>query len=735
MSAVSWITYLERIVGRNHPTLADVTNRPLRDVLTRSGLDPDQDPFIGLSIGTRMLNAAAMDGATNEAKITAAYALAPSLGISIIWIPLSMIPYDPTLVTPDNAIKLVREGGNPELFDVVAYGGRQANGSIAMPLRRIVQALVAAGGGTVDIMTPYSTFVMLDSDIMTDIVGYDKTPITFLWGSFELRLKTAQIPRAHHHHFYCGTRVKMKDENGAHVAGTYGFLHSASSVGVGGPGNGITTVSGSPVVTKTSPGSVNWGALEIGSPVMVLGFVPPLATDDTTINVGGGIDAATTTITVVSTTGFPASSAQAGYLRIENEIIPYASKDATHFFGCTRGGEGTTAAAHADTTRVDRCVFQPFYVTAISGDTFTLDGNMNINATNLSVWIGVHDVTWSGIADFDGDQDPTFNDTANPQGINIIGGRKLHIDPGITFRGWPHGGWALNGCQDVVATSRGHLNGRPSLTLGSSFWVFGWSKRNTIDILEVTDSYEALSVDDRSTSPQFWDGPSEDSTFLVRVAKNIGNSIGTSICALLLDGMRNCRAEIQFCNMLAGGGACNAVNFGGAGQWVTENAAGRKPIGNVIVVGMVTGDGNQRTIGVGTAGDDDNTIILQQRAPSGTVQPNNNLYTVPIVIGLTYSASIATDAIRGESFKIVPTNGTAFTIQNPTNLTEGRIVEYYIANSSGGAMGAVTFGSKFRLAGAFTNPANGQGRKIAFRYDVGLDTLQELYRTTADQPI
>jgi hypothetical protein len=66
----------------------------------------------------------------------------------------------------------------------------------------------------------------------------------------------------------------------------------------------------------------------------------------TTLN--GAINAAVTTITVASTTEFPAT----GYITIESEAISYTSTNATQFLGCTRGADGTTAATHADLTFV-----------------------------------------------------------------------------------------------------------------------------------------------------------------------------------------------------------------------------------------------------------------------------------------------------------------------------------------------------------------------------------------------
>lgn len=84
---------------------------------------------------------------------------------------------------------------------------------------------------------------------------------------------------------------------------------------------------------------------------------------------------------------------------------------------------------------------------------------------------------------------------------------------------------------------------------------------------------------------------------------------------------------------------------------------------------------------------------------------------------LTYSASISTDVERGTTAKITATNGTAFTINAPTNPRTGEELTYDITNSSGGAMGAITWNAVFKLAGAFTNPANTKRRTITFYYD------------------
>ena len=86
-------------------------------------------------------------------------------------------------------------------------------------------------------------------------------------------------------------------------------------------------------------------------------------------------------------------------------------------------------------------------------------------------------------------------------------------------------------------------------------------------------------------------------------------------------------------------------------------------------------------------------------------------------IVLTYGATIATDASFGNWFSITATNGTAFTISNPANPVTGQQVMYTIRNTSGGALGALTFGTVFKIGASWTQPANGFSRTITFAYD------------------
>jgi hypothetical protein len=83
----------------------------------------------------------------------------------------------------------------------------------------------------------------------------------------------------------------------------------------------------------------------------------------------------------------------------------------------------------------------------------------------------------------------------------------------------------------------------------------------------------------------------------------------------------------------------------------------------------------------------------------------------------TYGSNVVIDPAAGDYFSINVTDGNAFTVANPSMDVPGKRLTILIRNTSGGALGTITWGSAYRLAGAFTNPANGLRRLITFRYD------------------
>jgi hypothetical protein len=133
-----------------------------------------------------------------------------------------------------------------------------------------------------------------------------------------------------------------------------------------------------------------------------------------------------------------------------------------------------------------------------------------------------------------------------------------------------------------------------------------------------------------------------------------------------------------------------------------------------------------------TAGTTEVTGILQQS--SGLAQIGNRIVQTG-ALGFyleypTYGTTIAINASASNNFVIIVTNSTGFTIANPTN-SSSQYISIKITNTSGGAMGTVTWGSNYRLS-AWTNPANTYSRTIDFVYNGAV--WVEKSRTPADVP-
>lgn len=86
-----------------------------------------------------------------------------------------------------------------------------------------------------------------------------------------------------------------------------------------------------------------------------------------------------------------------------------------------------------------------------------------------------------------------------------------------------------------------------------------------------------------------------------------------------------------------------------------------------------------------------------------------------------YSASITPDASLGDWQTITVTNGTAFTVNAPTNppaSTQTQTLTIEVLNSSGGAMGVITWNAAFVFAGlTWANPASTKKRRITFAWN------------------
>lgn len=82
---------------------------------------------------------------------------------------------------------------------------------------------------------------------------------------------------------------------------------------------------------------------------------------------------------------------------------------------------------------------------------------------------------------------------------------------------------------------------------------------------------------------------------------------------------------------------------------------------------------------------------------------------------LTYGTTVNTNCQKGLYCTLTVTDAVAFTIANPTNAIDGDDLYFEIFNSSGGAMGTITWGSEFVYRDTWTNPANNKRRVIHFK--------------------
>ena len=97
-----------------------------------------------------------------------------------------------------------------------------------------------------------------------------------------------------------------------------------------------------------------------------------------------------------------------------------------------------------------------------------------------------------------------------------------------------------------------------------------------------------------------------------------------------------------------------------------------------------------------------------------------------------YSASITPVAygyLRTQA-TISANNNSNFTINAPTNPREGKELVLTIRNTSGGALGTLSFNAVFKVGASWTQPATGNSRSIQFLYD-GTNWI-ETGRTAAD---
>lgn len=101
--------------------------------------------------------------------------------------------------------------------------------------------------------------------------------------------------------------------------------------------------------------------------------------------------------------------------------------------------------------------------------------------------------------------------------------------------------------------------------------------------------------------------------------------------------------------------------------------------------------------------------------------------TTPANVAGTYTPNSSATNLA----EIVVTTGAALTIASPTNPADGQQLWIKVKNTSGGAMGVISWSAVFKMS-AWTNPANAFSRSILFEFD-GTNWVQ-LILSTVDVP-
>jgi hypothetical protein len=568
------------------------------------------------------INAASGDYVgTKEAKITLAIADAALSGKPFVWIPNSMLGYDDTLVVTNSAVQLVPEGGSFQQgrYDARAYGGK-VNASRAI---QKCCASLPTSGGIVD-CTGFVGNQICDTDILFNVPT--ERPIKLIFGP---SVWTYTGPNFGYFALLFGSRIEfnlndtiIKLNDGTAQQGLFG---SDQMAGVG----TASVTNGSPTLTLAGALSKSVAA-EKGKVIRIGGHLANSgARDNTTLN--GAIDNVVTTIVLTSGTNQIASN---GVIKVDNEIVTYATLSGATLTGCVRGAYGTSAASHSNGATVDRVVNDNYLIKDVSGLTVTLDRNLTAGTmTAVPIHIGPADCSFTGTGILDGNKPPTGGAVLG-RAIWMFATARLKVERGIVFRHWDHGGVFL--VQSQFASIDGSfINiGWPLLALGFSVLLFQGCKRCTVygDFWRVNIG---PVCDDRTSGSQIDDQSPEGNVFQPRSIQDVAFGVK-------FEGSSRTFAVVPYVNNWGVDGSTGGVLQISTPQWITAGTG----LGNFADLGYINPTGQVATLASGVL----NTFILI-RTPACTVLNSggttNTIWTVGAVAGVNYGPNLANGIALG----------------------------------------------------------------------------------------
>lgn len=190
---------------------------------------------------------------------------------------------------------------------------------------------------------------------------------------------------------------------------------------------------------------------------------------------GGTVTGGATTISVDSASCFPSP----GYATIDSEAIYYTGKTATTLTGCTRGADGTMAAAHSVRSTVFHAVLAAHHnalkdeliaisTTFLQGSQFRMD----FTNTRLGIGTGSPASTLDVAGDFNVTQGGTISSHVIQKSITISGNTSWTGERSVPY------GTTITVNNGVTLTINGHITaGAYTIFAGAGTVVFGTSQQ------------------------------------------------------------------------------------------------------------------------------------------------------------------------------------------------------------------------------------------------------------------
>lgn len=209
--------------------------------------------------------------------------------------------------------------------------------------------------------------------------------------------------------------------------------------------------------------------------------------------------------------------------------------DTTSGEGAGRGKSGTTAVAHASGSTALLLQSSVRTVTAVSGNTLTLDAAPDIAGTNMPFRFGAVDCRYEGRFDVSAEFDKTL---PAPNVWSCLGACLSHrfsAKGEIILRQAPTGGIFLQGTKssDIdIAEIVGVGNTQGGNLLGSAIWLFGLCLDDNVRVRRTLNGPLTLAVDNKSSGIGHYgvDQPCRGFSVLVDTAISMKGGLDISAC-------------------------------------------------------------------------------------------------------------------------------------------------------------------------------------------------------------